>query len=1224
MINFSKNQMGFDIKVCKNYQFLIALLFSILSFKIVLSFTIDKVYNNIPFKITSTIECTSSNNLTTLQPVADGLWNQPRIWPNGKLPTINDDVVIPVGRKITLAGTCRARTIKVNGVVNAINWKNNDAWINLETQSIIISGKFEIGTISRPYAAKEKCVITLKGDKFNNAPASHKGIMVMGGGSLELHGKNRKSWTNLAVTANVGATQITLINAVDWEVGDKIALTATGLASGRSKAWNNVDEAVITAISRDKRTLTLKTPLKHKHIGGSKSYTRARDGKTWKVNIQGEVGLLSHYIKIQGKMNGANETNGYGGHIMLMKNSIAHVAHVELYKMGQKGILGRYPFHWHLNEDKAKGSYLRNSSVHRSFNRAVTIHGTDYVTVDGIFAYDHIGHGIFFEDGGERFNSIKNNVIFVTRRPKKGEEVTPSDNQFNTLQNRTPASYWITNPNNYFENNVAAGTEGTGFWFAFPEKGPMFDSRNLSYYNRMVVWKEPLGKFDGFVAHTCMNGWDVFDQLNDNHSIKTNFGWDIRTDQYIQNGLFYGNDQAIYSGLGVKGDPTKVVYRNCIFTDNKTITMLASDITIENSLFNVDTSLGVFKGTREFYKFYDGPGRHIDCHFEGWNLENAKMMQQKEGVGATENLNPIFKGTTKGFSEPFPFTFVKLAPNARPRKVALGFKDYDGGFLGKAHTTLVRDVSFYRDGHEYRHPSWKNMARSDYYLGNLWLQGMGNDPAISIVRTKPGTDNACLYESGSTKGTYKAGLFVNEGFTYNYYLSKIPSSKKIQLIWYRGDPGDLTLVNFKGFGKLSGFKVSGSNIKKLTSKAEIEASKDLAYFIASNGDVYVKLRAKGGNGRTNVFFRWNGIGNYNALALPCTKNDFSAVKNTTPPTVSFQSPTNNQFDQGDDLGVIVNASDSDGTIVNVKLYINDILVRQEGVAPYKWGTENLDQNDVILSNLVAGNYNLKAVATDNEGNTSEAFFILTVQNNQSIKTNHAPIHDVYLQGSTRFNTANVRVETGKRTSYLMFDLSTINGDVSSAELKLTVDSDSGNGNINVYLGNSTNWTEFNLSNSNKPSKENLLASKNTTYTVNGTYIWNLNSITVGDKLSLIVEQFSGDDVSFWSKEGTIKPELVITTSNNKLARKLFPQEMRKAKISIYPNPVRDVVYLKDLSFLAYQVKIYSFDGQEVASRSLHEKQVTAKLDMNNLLPGIYFVKVYAKDDAIIITKLLKE
>ncbi|MFL1897192.1 G8 domain-containing protein [Aquimarina sp. 2-A2] len=1478
-----KNRINFNLNIWKVRQLKIELLFPFLCFWIVSSFALETPYSNTSSKITSSIDCTPSANLATIQPVADGLWYDASIWPNGKVPTANDDVIIPVGRKVRLAGTCRAKTIRVNGELNAVNWQETGAWINLETQSIVVSGKMEIGTASQPYYATGKCLITLTGGKLNNAPASYKAIMVMGGGTLELHGKKRMSWTNLAKTANAGATQITLKNAVDWEIGDKIALTATGLASGQTKAWNNVDEAEITAISGDKKTLTLKDPLKYKHIGGSKSYTRARDGKTWNVNIQGEVGLLSHYIKIQGKMDGNNESDGFGGHIMLMKNSIAHAEQVELYKMGQKGILGRYPFHWHLNEDKAKGSYLKNSSVHKSFNRAVTIHGTDYVTVDGVFAYDHIGHGIFFEDGGERFNTVKNNVVFVTRRPKPGEQLTPSDNQANAPQNRTPASYWITNPNNYFENNVAAGTEGTGFWFAFPEK-PMFASGNLPYYQGLNPSKEPLGRFDGFVAHTCMTGWDVFDRLNPDHSLKANFGWDVDSRQLIKDGLFYGNDQGLYCGLGVGGNNKNTVFYNCVFSDNKTATMLAGDLTIENSLFNADTDLGVFNGVREFFRFYDGPGRHIDCHFEGWNRSNTEMIKQITGGGATENFNPTFRGTTKGFSEPFPFRFFPL-PNTdatRTRKIGQFFKDYDGTMLGKPGT-LIRDIPFLRDGHEYRHPSWRNAARSDYYFAGLWFARINSSGVrMSIVRSKPGTEDVCFYESGSpASGTYKFPMIVNEGFLYTYYFDKAPANKSILLIWNRGDAGDMGYARFKGLGKLGNFRVNG--FPRLNSVAEVENATNNAYYIAGNGDVYVKFRSAEGDNRVNIFFDWDNNGSFQSVGLPCTTNDLdgataldsdgdgrsdivetetcgnpnnasdlnfgfnkssesfsktniaadntnndafwllradnssdpyivrdglkfngnqvpqlkirakseaagafqlfwtttdqprftagrsvtvtpkttnvfeelvfdmsnlntwmgktitkirldfppdaSAPRHTfidyihgpnasdapcdnTPeivftsptntklqegddlgvvvalnsgsvsnirlylsdvfvrqeggapyewgaanpgrndaalvnlvagtyilkavatnnqgvsttitktiivdrvpvaPSVSFQSPTNSEFIEGDDLGVIVNASDTDGTVVNVKLYLNNVLVRQEGVAPYEWGTANPGQNDAALVNLAAGTYVLKAVATDNEGNTGEASFSFTVQSNQPVTNNLAPIHDAYLQGSTRFNTADLRVESGNRIGYLLFDLSTLSGTVNKAELRLTVGSDSGNGSVKVYLGNGTNWTESNLSNSNKPGKGTLLASKNTSYTTNGTYIWNLDGLAVGGKLSLIVEHTLGNDVSFWSKEGNKKPELVVTTNNSRQASILSTKGAENVKISMYPNPVKsDVLSIGGLENQKIFIQVFSLTGRRVLYKEIKNTKVY-QLAVGKLEAGRYILTIKGKD-----------
>ena len=59
--------------------------------------------------------------LVSIQPIANGAWNQASTWPGGQIPTINDDVTIPANRTITLAGTCRAKSIQVLGVLNASN-----------------------------------------------------------------------------------------------------------------------------------------------------------------------------------------------------------------------------------------------------------------------------------------------------------------------------------------------------------------------------------------------------------------------------------------------------------------------------------------------------------------------------------------------------------------------------------------------------------------------------------------------------------------------------------------------------------------------------------------------------------------------------------------------------------------------------------------------------------------------------------------------------------------------------------------------------------------------------------------------------------------------------------------------------------------------------------------------------------------------------------------------
>ncbi|MEM8526930.1 MAG: Ig-like domain-containing protein [Bacteroidota bacterium] len=107
------------------------------------------------------------------------------------------------------------------------------------------------------------------------------------------------------------------------------------------------------------------------------------------------------------------------------------------------------------------------------------------------------------------------------------------------------------------------------------------------------------------------------------------------------------------------------------------------------------------------------------------------------------------------------------------------------------------------------------------------------------------------------------------------------------------------------------------------------------------------------------------------------EGDTTTMENN-PPMVSFEEPTNMQdFEVGEDVYVKVNASDSDGSVTQVDLYLDGQFVRSEGVAPYEWGDPN-QSNDTPLQNMQAGTYNLRAVATDDDGATSETEITITV------------------------------------------------------------------------------------------------------------------------------------------------------------------------------------------------------------------------------------------------------
>uniref|UniRef100_UPI000F606445 Ig-like domain-containing protein n=1 Tax=Nonlabens xiamenensis TaxID=2341043 RepID=UPI000F606445 len=92
------------------------------------------------------------------------------------------------------------------------------------------------------------------------------------------------------------------------------------------------------------------------------------------------------------------------------------------------------------------------------------------------------------------------------------------------------------------------------------------------------------------------------------------------------------------------------------------------------------------------------------------------------------------------------------------------------------------------------------------------------------------------------------------------------------------------------------------------------------------------------------------------------------------PTVSFATPVDGAtFTEGDNIGTVdVTATDSDGSISNVNLYLDGSTtsIRQENGAPYLWNAPG--QNDPALQTLSAGTHTLRAVAVDNEGAIGEA------------------------------------------------------------------------------------------------------------------------------------------------------------------------------------------------------------------------------------------------------------
>jgi len=103
-------------------------------------------------------------------------------------------------------------------------------------------------------------------------------------------------------------------------------------------------------------------------------------------------------------------------------------------------------------------SYVIGNSIHDSYARCITIHGTHFLRVQNNVGYNMKGHAIFMEDGIETNNVITGNFMVGARQ------------SWIMLQKDISVStYWITNPYNTVRDNRSGGSEWYGFWYEIKE-----------------------------------------------------------------------------------------------------------------------------------------------------------------------------------------------------------------------------------------------------------------------------------------------------------------------------------------------------------------------------------------------------------------------------------------------------------------------------------------------------------------------------------------------------------------------------------------------------------------------------------------------------------------------------------------------------------------------------------------------------------------------------------
>lgn len=348
------------------------------------------------------------------------------------------------------------------------------------------------------FAAGNTRTLTSQAKAFNNTGLQSRGFIVDDGGSLRLFGALKTHRLRLQQTSGntfaAGATALkTDIVPSNWDANDQViigptefyqwgtggsdqaqsdsrTLTASmtdtnmsinsGLSRARWAVMQYVNQTGTDAYGRITGTVSTTNTGYTTHYGDTPTTV---DQRAWVINV-------TRNIKFQGPDDAtwqATATGRVGAHMMIMGRTDGKIQldSVEFYRCGQRGRIGRYPIHFHMNSYEmpygsgkpsngvSKGAmtntYLRNCAVNFSAQHGYQLHGVMGVELTNCVSYACAGHAFNTEDGSERRNTFTDCIaIHTTEMPDS-----------TTLQLRkheaNAAGFWITNPDNDLTGCVA-------------------------------------------------------------------------------------------------------------------------------------------------------------------------------------------------------------------------------------------------------------------------------------------------------------------------------------------------------------------------------------------------------------------------------------------------------------------------------------------------------------------------------------------------------------------------------------------------------------------------------------------------------------------------------------------------------------------------------------------------------------------------------------------------
>ncbi|CAI5525201.1 unnamed protein product [Closterium sp. Naga37s-1] len=460
-------------------------------------------------------------------------WSDPATWTNSGSSVIPGvkatggewaDVTIPCGTAVLLD----VPLVSLNRLIvkGWLRVQDSPSLPTIEVQAafIIVQGRLSAGTTATPFSrlalftllpSKSRANFTLTdlapADPLNPRNLGHKAFIVVGG-AVDLHGMPRSSsapaWVRLARTVAPGDKFVVVDGDVtQWPVGGTVAVAST------SANMNEAETGVITYVapmpSGGGFYVGLAKALRFRHEG---SLQGTPDGVGGTVDIRGEVALLDRNIIIRGfKEKAPYDTDG--GHFMVfMTKTPQFIEGVQFLGLGNQGVLGRYPLHFHICGDNNQAHVVRKNVIAASQQRCVVIHATSDLTIEENVAFETKGHCFITEEGSEYNNVFKRNLGINIRGVRKVIPPESSDRLDRQTDNQA-TTFWMASPRNDLIGNVAAGCDNTGYWYEMLAR-MRGASKRLDLGDTPMPFFDSFGKFDGNVAHSCKAGVRMYPHGN--------------------------------------------------------------------------------------------------------------------------------------------------------------------------------------------------------------------------------------------------------------------------------------------------------------------------------------------------------------------------------------------------------------------------------------------------------------------------------------------------------------------------------------------------------------------------------------------------------------------------------------------------------------------------------------------------------------------------------------